>query len=259
MDKKPCSQCKNEYEATQLFACDSCKKFLCSGEKCGNLTGSEIKCLQLKTKRKLIFLCNECEGGFWKVPALINEINELKVVVNKFLERANHTESGGEAAYVCNNDNIEKSEEILMEMIERQKRESNIMVANIKESKLNSTEQRKEEDLNVVKTVLQNFNIDLTNITAFRVGKLVPDKNRLLKVILKNREDAKLVLKHRDTIAAHIKIFGDQTKKQRDYYLYVKNKLQSLIEQGDNSKTIRFINNKPTIISKNKMPTQKNH
>ncbi|KAL3268966.1 hypothetical protein HHI36_008052, partial [Cryptolaemus montrouzieri] len=66
------------FEENNVFPCDGCQKLFCAGSNCRDLTASEVKCVQLKQKRRLIFLWVEYKGGFWKVPTLIKEIDELK-------------------------------------------------------------------------------------------------------------------------------------------------------------------------------------
>lgn len=150
-----------------------------------------------------------------------------------------------------------ESEEMMMELIERQKRECNIMVMNVKEPQSLTSGTRRQEDLNSAINLLKDFNVDTTDLKVFRVGKVAPNKNRLLKIILKSRHDAIAVLKNRENIPQGVKVFADQTKKQRDYYLSIKSQLEERMAAGDTTKTIRFINNVPTIVNKNQA-SQKN-
>nr|XP_023013912.1 uncharacterized protein LOC111503754 [Leptinotarsa decemlineata] len=66
--------------------------------------------------------------------------------------------------------NIETTptESIIMELLERQRREANIMVANVREAQVTTPLQRKEEDANVVKEILKkvSINVNLDNITC---------------------------------------------------------------------------------------------
>ncbi|KAG5872718.1 hypothetical protein JTB14_019961 [Gonioctena quinquepunctata] len=71
---------------------------------------------------------------------------------------------------------VSSNESILMELLERQKREANIMIANVRESHEATPLQRKEDDVKIVKDLFQNNNVNLDNITVFGVGKLRPTK-----------------------------------------------------------------------------------
>lgn len=249
MNMSSCTKC-SLVAPKDIFACDSCKKQFC--KKCSDLTETEIRCYQLK-KRRLTFLCDGCEQGLLCIPDILKQLSNLQTEVTHLkqsLEASNNQS-------ISNNEPTE-CEEIISELIERQKRASNVVIANLKESQATSVEQRKEEDLNSVKSLLKDFNTDLSLIKVYRVGKFMPNKNRLIKVIMKNPEEAIKVLKGKNNNAVPgIKIFGDQTKKQKDYYISVKNKLEELKAKGDYSKAIKYINNKPTIISKNSL-AQKN-
>ncbi|KAG5896031.1 hypothetical protein JTB14_011026 [Gonioctena quinquepunctata] len=64
------------------------------------------------------------------------------------------------------------AESIIMELLERQRREANIMIANVRESQATTPGQRKEEDVIIFKEILQkvSVNVNLDIITMFRVG-----------------------------------------------------------------------------------------
>lgn len=69
----------------------------------------------------------------------------------------------------------------------------------------------------------------------------------------KTREEAVKILKNRHQIIgkiSNLRIYGDQTKKQRDYYKIMKNKLDSIIASGDNTKIIKYVNGVPQIVNK---------
>lgn len=107
--------------------------------------------------------------------------------------------------------------------------------------------------------LLSDFEITKDKIKTFRLGKYDKNKNRPIKVLLNSPEDAKNVLKNKKTIKVpSIIIFNDQTKMQREYYNDVKQKLNNLILSGDTSKTIKFINDKPTIVIKSPVQNSKN-
>ncbi|KAL3275112.1 hypothetical protein HHI36_019883 [Cryptolaemus montrouzieri] len=82
-----------------------------------------------------------------------------------------------------------KCEEYISEILERQRRASNIMIANVKEATADKGIERKEEDTNCVKELLKDFSVDMLNIKVFRMGKQAQGKNRLIKVVLSHPED----------------------------------------------------------------------
>lgn len=138
-------------------------------------------------------------------------------------------------------------EEFLAEVEERKYRAMNVMIANIKESSKTNHIERLNEEKETVLNIFKDVTLTDTNIRLQRIGKFSKDKCRLLKVTFKNPADAKETLKISKTLKI-VKIFGDQTVKQREYYKVVKKRLQEIISTGDNSKTIKYINSIPTIV-----------
>lgn len=199
--------------------------------------------INLRGKRILKFYCEDCQNGVRLIPKLLVKIDNLEAEINKLkiiVESANK-DSG----------TMEEKEDVLYEMMERQKCASNIIVFNVNESKMKSQQEREAEDVKAVEGILNNFNINKSNLKMFRLGKFVPNKSRPIKVILQSPEDAKFILKNKHlNIIPSIRIYGDQTRKQREYFNFIKTKLQRSIENGDNRKTIKFINNRPTIVDK---------
>lgn len=226
-----CSKCNVDAKS---FNCDSCSSELC--EACSGLAASEIRCLDLK-KRKLIFLCENCQMGFKQIPVLIKKIEDLEVQIKKIKDERNITGS-----------NSLNSEQVISEFCERQKRASNIIMLNVKEPSQNTRSDRTAEDKKSVQEILKNIEVDTSNVSVFRLGKYNQSKNRPIKVAFSNHQEALKVLKNKKVITVpSIRIFSDQTKMQREYYLNVKKQLQDLKDRGEN-KTIRYIHNIPTIV-----------
>lgn len=246
MDKKNCGKC-NQGEA---FACDSCKKFLCA--QCAELTASEAKCLQLKGKRRLIFLCSDCEGGFWKVPVLIKEVNELKEQICALKEQLNEyiskSKQNSETPVIPVSTTQNNVTEICEELHERQVRASNVIIMNINESKMENQKARIEEDTMRVKEVIESTGIVVENIKIYRLGKYTEERTRPIKVILPDPNIAFTILKNRSKVK-NVLIFSDKTKLQQNYYKQIKNKVNEINQNGGN-KMIRYINNVPTIVDK---------
>lgn len=268
-----CETCKEPVE-DKFANCDSCHVTQHPTEACTGLSPTELRSVVL-SKRTLVYFCQECRESFRSVPVLLreirnfkNEVSALKVEVNEIRNEMTSLISENKSLKLevsklknknSHDEHSTTDENIMMELIERQKREKNIIIANLKESQASSPDQRRDEDQKQVKEILTRFNINVSNIIAFRIGKIVANKNRLVKVIMDNKYDAITVLKKSrlERISTQsIRIFSDQTKKQKDYYTSVKNKLQELIENGDDSKTIKYINNIPTLV--NKSHNQKN-
>lgn len=236
-----CMKCKIT-KGDSVILCDSCQRS--THRDCSGLSASELKVMDLKGKRYLKFYCEDCQNGVKLIPKLLVKIDTLETEINKLKTMV---ETSGQ-----NIVSISNKEDLLYEMNDRNNRASNIIIFNVNESKKATAQQRQSEDSKTVDNILQNFNnIDQNNIKNFRLGKFEPNKSRPIKVVLKSVEDAKYVLKNRNLAAGQgVKIVGDQTKMQRVYYKWVKAELDKLIQSGVSNKTIKYINNKPTIVDK---------
>ncbi|KAL3278035.1 hypothetical protein HHI36_013376, partial [Cryptolaemus montrouzieri] len=119
-----------------------------------------------------------------------------------------------------------KCEEYISEMLERQRRASNIMIANVKEATAGKGIERRKEDTNCVKELLKDFSVNMSNI----------------KVVLSHPEDVQKVRRFRKHKSNVVKMFPDQTVRQRDNYTSLKSKFDEMYTQGDESKIIRYLN-----------------
>ncbi|KAG5893109.1 hypothetical protein JTB14_019313 [Gonioctena quinquepunctata] len=127
--------------------------------------------------RSIIFFCLECREAFKSVPLFVRQIkelcNEVKSLKNE-LENLKKEKVECEVKIASLEEKVNSTihtmdcEEYISEMLERQRRSSNIMIASIKESAAESTKQRIEED---VKNILKDFDVDLSQIRVFRLGK----------------------------------------------------------------------------------------
>jgi hypothetical protein len=234
-------------DSDKIFPCDYCKSYTCV--KCAGLTASEVACLRLKNSRKLIFLCDKCENGLWKVPELIKEVHDLKEAIKKIEKKLESAEATENDVKVVSNDF--SPEQLVNEINERQKRASNIIVFNVNESSKALRSDRISDDKNAISQILQDINVNVNNIDVFRLGKFQQNKIRPMKVCFRTREEALQVLKNKKSIRTpNIKIVADQTRAQREYFDKVKTKLDELKRNSEN-KIIRFVNNVPAIVDAN--------
>lgn len=231
-----CSKCSKKSKET--FNCDSCKRCFCY--TCSELTNDEMRCMTLR-KRKLIFLYSDCEEGLRKIHVLSKEVEVLKEDLKKLREQSSTP-------------NFTQVESFMFEMQERQTRVCNIIVTNIQESSQTTRTSRINEDTSTIKNILRPSGIEEQyvnyNCKIQRLGKYEEGKNRPVKVILPSRDHAVFILKNKNKInIPNVKIFGDQTKMQREYYFKLRKQLEDL---KDDSKVIKYINNIPKIVTKTK-------
>nr|CAI5823271.1 unnamed protein product [Callosobruchus analis] len=147
---------------------------------CGDLTASEVKCLQLKSKRKLKYYCEACEEGLSKVPVLIKKVAELRECINSIINKSSTTNTGSSTSIDRTNHDMEMT---VAEVMERQERASNVIIYNVNESVKPTQAERHSEDREAVK-----------------LGKNSSNRARPIKVILKTSGEAKQVLRSRNLI-----------------------------------------------------------
>ncbi|KAG5886957.1 hypothetical protein JTB14_011913 [Gonioctena quinquepunctata] len=172
-----------------------------------------------------------------KIAALETQSTENERIVNQ-----------GEAT----NSSLYQTEEAISEWKERKKRSKNI-ITNISESTKNDKTQRTLDEIDKVQRLLSDIQQLDRNVKVFRLGKFDPNEIRLVKVIFNTEKDAKQVFFNKTKLPGSVKVFFDQTMNQREYYKHVKDKLKEMVEKGDTSKTIKYVNSVPKIVNlKNK-------
>lgn len=141
------------------------------------------------------------------------------------------------------------------ELEERKKRSKNLIIFNFPESSACSQIDKITDDTTRISTTLTTLNSTITqaNITTFRLGIKKPDKSRPLKVILDNPTQAIDILRKKNNITEYpgIKIYSDQTPAQRNYLANLRLTLDQRTQNGETGLTIKYKNNKPTIVNTN--------
>ncbi|CAH1107092.1 unnamed protein product [Psylliodes chrysocephalus] len=172
MDAKFCSKCKDE-EANQVF-----------------------HVIHVKSTY-VLNVVTEYETGFWKVPKLTKELKQVKINIEKLMKNKVSDQNNEKDATL----NVAKinSEELMMEVAERQKRASNSIILNVNNSKQKIVANKIREDKDSVKELLKDIDVDITNIRVFRLGK-DKYKNRPLKVCFPSPQEALKVLQMKKEI-----------------------------------------------------------
>ncbi|KAJ8948688.1 hypothetical protein NQ314_008369, partial [Rhamnusium bicolor] len=98
------------------------------------------------------FPCIILKKGFKQIPIFIKKINDLKSQVNDLQENL-----GGSVSTV----NVANNETLISEIHETQKRASNILILNIKESAGTTDAERNNEEKNSVREILKNIDVDI--------------------------------------------------------------------------------------------------
>lgn len=138
------------------------------------------------------------------------------------------------------------------ELEERKKRANNLIIINVPESsKLNQIEKIQDDKIQITNILNKiDSNIEINSINTLRLGSMRPDKPRPVKVILKNSTEAINILRRKNFYLTNstVKIFSDQTPNQRKFLSDLRQELETRIKGGEVGLTIKYMNNKPTII-----------
>lgn len=233
-----CNLIINNHE--KEIQCDTCKLFIHS--LCTNLTRIEKQCLKEK-KRNINFNCEQCS-------TISNAISDLKTMICSLKDDISSLKNELQTL------KKEKATEINLETIineirERDKRSCNIIVENVKESDKTNKSERYKDDNRTILNILEDIKINVGEIKTFRLGTFSENKPRATKVIFENKKTAINILKNRNLVKIPgIRIYSDKTKIERDYFNKIKTELEHFKNNGDIDKTIKYINNIPTIINK---------
>ena len=78
---------------SKCINCDSCKRYIHS--QCTGLTSAELKCFDLKAKRKLKYFCDDCEKGLQVLPEVLSKLTKLTAEVTLLKNFIGKVESEG--------------------------------------------------------------------------------------------------------------------------------------------------------------------
>ncbi|CAH1997509.1 unnamed protein product [Acanthoscelides obtectus] len=128
---------------------------------------------------------------------------------------------------------IELQNDIISEVIERQKRKTNIILFNVKEpDQAKSKKEQTESDSTTVLDIVSKVDpeLTLTNLKPIRLGPFAGNKIRPIKITVESPDIAQKVAMNArklntSRIYRNVRIAPDRTKKQLEYYKEVKREL----------------------------------
>ena len=158
---------------------------------CSGLNASEIKVIDLKGRRILKYLCDDCQSGLLQVPKILQALDDLRAEVTALKADVAKKPSTNS---ITNSPTGHLDNNVFSELQDRQARADNLMVFNLPEH-----EHDMEDVKNLFSTVLK-VHVQPKGVT--RIGK--PNKNgfRALKVLLHNKDDVQTAIKGRSKLKA---------------------------------------------------------
>lgn len=134
-------------------------------------------------------------------------------------------------------------EDIIEEINEREKRSANLIFFNLEES-----EEGSGGDTELVNEIISGIRPGIVPAGTRRLGKKRLGHSRPVCVSMSNKREANLILSNKTRYSGPVRIFQDQTLKQRNYLKELRTNLQLLKDSGVRDKTIRFVNGVPKIV-----------
>lgn len=150
------------------------------------------------------------------------------------------------------------SNNIIAEINERKKRETEVIVLNVPESTKPVGDDRRHDDHAKIAAVIPpEFKEIVPSLKLRRLGRPTAGKTRPLLINTSSATDARTLLKIKPISETNISFKPNLTKDQQNHLKTLRTELETLTVNGDNNKTIKYINGIPRIIDKNNFRTPK--
>ncbi|CAG9825701.1 unnamed protein product [Phaedon cochleariae] len=240
-----CLGCKKEaLEDRTTFKCDGCKRLI--HITCAGVTATEVKCLQLSS-RKMKYFCDDCEEGLLQVPILRKLLEELQIEVEK-LKKTNMDGLQDKQQEV---DKLRKEvkglrehrdfgnvESMFGEINERLNRANNLMIYNVPESRSRDLKSKIDDDKEKVREIMHILDIrdaESNILKVLRVGRSDGSRAKPLKVVFFNSYLVREILKSKQKLQqSNFRISADRKKLQQEIFKKVK---KELMDRQENANT----------------------
>lgn len=168
-----------------------------------------------------------------KLLSIEDEINKLKIESYQSTDHINQNE-------------------FYHEIQDRLQRAKNVVVVGLREQNDHNEGTQDMEEVHRIFTQIDQA--CPKPLKVIRLGKFNADKPRPIKVIFQTTETPQYLLKHRTKLSTNIKLYWDQTPKQRNYMQNLQKQLRKREHDGESNLSIKYIKGVPTIIKQNHIP-----
>lgn len=241
----------------KFIKCDGCNRSI--HIICSELSDTEIKCFTLRpsSRRRIKYICIECEQGVHQIPKLITLINDLKDEIRKLKEQYNELSSASSTSKTLNASpsNTLNPEELISEIYERNKRSQNIIFYGSPEDGTSKQDQI-QRDTVTINSVLTEVGVVVDGIKPVRLGRFDATKQlrtRPIRVRLSSSDDVFAVIrkfKKLKTVErfSRLSVSTDRTPQQVAAYKAVRSELATRLSMGESDLRIKYRNGFPTIV-----------
>ena len=224
-----CACCGNLVRDEPVVNCSVCKKLFLP--TCVDLNRTEVR--KINTNKGLIWSCKDCMS-------LGNDLMQLKSVIVGLQDeikalKSLHEERHKQASPLM------MTEEIIQEVMERDRRRNNVMVFGVPEGRFDSKDQQITADGATLADMFGVLEAGAADYRLRRVGKYDPSKTNLRKA---------KILKTVDRFS-RVFISRDRTPFQTKLYRSVRDELDARIADGESDLRIKYKNDVPQIVALN--------
>lgn len=244
-------------DGTEKFLkCDGCNRPI--HVSCSELSSAELKCFELRpsTKRRIKYICIECEQGLHQIPKILGLINELR---NEIRELKDARASGAAGSISQDSPPPEQgicNEEIISEMMERSKRSQNVIIFGCVEEGTCRREQE-SRDVDMVQDILREVNLTEQSVNPVRLGKYDPtreNRSRPIKLRLTSPDCVSHIMRRFKKLKSQprfsmLSVVPDRTPQQRSLYRQIRQELDRRLNDGEVDLKIKHVRGVPTIVS----------
>lgn len=136
---------------------------------------------------------------------------------------------------------------VIFEINEGAKRESQVVILNVRESKKLVGVDRRQDGIDSVAAIIPQ---ELSNMKLRRLGKPAQGKTRPVLLYAPSVTAARTILKSKRTNNYDIRFKPSLTQAQQLHLSTLRSKLDHLTQNGNNNRTIKYINGVPRIVDK---------
>ena len=232
--------------------CDGCSRIVHVG--CSELNETELKCFSLRSgsKRRMKYICVECEQGVHQIPKLVALLNDMRDEIRELNDR--YAGLSVAQASVSSVD-VFATEEIISEINQRNERARNVMVYGAVEDGVSKANQT-ELDVALVGGLLGEAGVMDEVVAPLRLGKFDGTKRpraRPIKLRLSSSESVTILLRKFREIKtnpdySHLSISPDRTPRQIAVFKAVKEQLNNRVAAGETDLRIKYQNGIPSIV-----------
>lgn len=224
------------------ISCNVCSKVFRA--TCTEVTRSDLK--RFGPTTGIFWSCKDCRNLDLRslILALQEDIRELK--------------SKPVAPVVSSTETLIRSEEIIQEVVERDRRRNNVIVYGVTESKSNSKDERTSTDMSEVRQIFNYIGATVPdNMKTVRLGRFDPTKaisKRPLKISFSIPDVVPNLLKKSKLLkdcVEHPGVFvsSDRTPFQQKLFNAVKAELIDRKSRGEDNIRLKYVNGIPKIVS----------